>query len=129
MNNEINIDLSSQSSIRENLERIQEEQKKERLENNKLLKKFSDRKITSNKEEFQKEPKYHTCKRYNPCPICYKCMNKASHLYKSCQTCKIPFCNHTYADRKLMIRRKNFEISVTDEVEKELLQLAKEFGV
>lgn len=58
------------------------------------------------------EPKFKTCPRYNPCPICDKCMNKASHLYVSCQTCQIPICSHTYHDRELMIKRKNFILYV-----------------
>ena len=62
------------------------------------------------------EPKFKTCPRYDPCPICDKCRNKASHLYVACQTCKIPICSHTYSDREKMIKRKNFEIKVTEEV-------------
>ena len=62
------------------------------------------------------EPKFKNCPRYDPCPICDKCRAKASHLYVSCQTCKIPICSHTYADRDKMIKRKNFEIKVTEEV-------------
>lgn len=60
----------------------------------------------------QHEPKYKKCPRYNPCPICDKCMNKASHLYVACQTCQIPICSHSYADRDKMIKRENFIIFV-----------------
>lgn len=62
------------------------------------------------------EPKFKTCPRYDPCPICDKCRAKASHLYVACQTCRIPICSHTYADRDNMIKRKNFEMIVSEEV-------------
>ena len=75
----------------------------------------NDRLMRNNKDVFeQNELKFHTCNRYNPCPICSKCQNKASHLYVSCQTCKIPICSHTYADRDKMIKRKNFTIYIKD---------------
>ena len=51
-------------------------------------------------------------------------MNKASHLYVACQTCKIPICSHTYADRDKMIKRKNFTIFVSDDIMKEIKQLS-----
>lgn len=71
--------------------------------------------MRNNKDVFEEnEPKTKTCPRYNPCPICSKCQNKASHLYIACQTCKIPICSHTYADRDKMIKRKNFTIYVKD---------------
>lgn len=62
------------------------------------------------------EPKMKTCPRYDPCPICDKCRNKASHLYKACETCKIPICSHTYTDREKMIKRKNFVEIVSPEI-------------
>lgn len=69
-----------------------------------------------NRDNFEAgEPKFKTCPRYDPCPICDKCRNKASHLYVACQTCKIPICSHTYEDREKMIKRKNFTIPVTEE--------------
>lgn len=76
----------------------------------------------------QKEKKFKTCPRYNPCPICDKCMNKASHLYVACQTCKIPMCSHKYNDREKMIRRENFSIPVTDEVYEAIVELDKEIN-
>ena len=77
----------------------------------------NDRLMKNNKEIFEeKEPKMKTCHRYSPCPICSKCTNKASHLYVACQTCKIPICSHTYADRDKMIKRKNFIIYVADDI-------------
>jgi hypothetical protein len=76
----------------------------------------------------QKEKKFKTCPRYNPCPICDKCMNKASHLYVACQTCKIPMCSHKYSDREKMIKRENFSIPVTDEVYEAIVELDKEIN-
>jgi hypothetical protein len=76
-----------------------------------------------NKDIFeQHEPKYKTCPRYNPCPICDKCMSKASHLYKECEECSIPICSHTYNDREKMIKRKNF----IEYVDKETMDAIKE---
>ena len=74
----------------------------------------------------QMEPKFKTCPRYNPCPICDKCMNKASHLYVACQTCNIPICSHTWEDRNNMIKRKNFATEVNDEIYKEIEKLEGE---
>ena len=84
----------------------------------------NDKLMRNNKDIFEEgEPKAKTCPRYNPCPICAKCMNKASHLYVACQTCKIPICSHTYADREKMIKRKNFTQYVTKEVMDEIHKL------
>lgn len=70
------------------------------------------------------ERRFKTCPRYNPCPICDKCQNKASHLYDSCRECKIPICTHTYEDRDRMIKRSNFSIPVTEEVMNAIKELA-----
>jgi hypothetical protein len=48
------------------------------------------------------------CMRYKPCPICFKCMHKASHLYVKCQNCSVPLCVHSEKERAAMIRRENF---------------------
>lgn len=48
------------------------------------------------------------CTRYQPCPICYKCMVKASHLFIKCQNCQIPICGHNERARNFMIRRENY---------------------
>lgn len=70
-----------------------------------------------NRDMFERgEPKFKSCPRYDPCPICDKCRAKASHLYKSCEHCKIPICSHTYQDREKMIRRNNFTILVNDDI-------------
>lgn len=85
----------------------------------------NDRLMKNNKEIFEeKEPKMKTCPRYSPCPICSKCVNKASHLYVSCQTCKIPICSHTYADRDKMIKRKNFIVYVSDGIMNSIKELS-----
>lgn len=76
----------------------------------------NDKLLRNNKDIFEEhEPKYKTCPRYNPCPICSKCENKASHLYVACETCAIPICSHTYTDRERMIKRNNFIIYVEKE--------------
>lgn len=78
-----------------------------------------------NKDIFEKgEPKFKTCPRYDPCPICDKCRAKASHLYVACQTCQIPICSHTYEDREKMIKRKNFTVFVEHETMEEITKLA-----
>lgn len=69
------------------------------------------------------EPKFRTCKMYNPCPLCHKCLNKASHLYVRCQTCKIPICVHTHEDRARLLRRENFALTVTNETKKVIKEL------
>ena len=74
----------------------------------------------------QGEPKFKTCPRYDPCPICDKCRAKASHLYKACETCNIPICSHTYADREKMIKRNNFTQIVTPEVMAAIKELERE---
>lgn len=76
----------------------------------------------------QGEPKFKTCPRYDPCPICDKCRAKASHLYKACETCNIPICSHTYADREKMIKRNNFTQIVTPEVMAAIKELGRELN-
>lgn len=53
------------------------------------------------------------CSMYDPCPICFKCMNKATHLYVRCGDCPVQFCGHNHKQRSYMIRRENFAISVS----------------
>ena len=77
-----------------------------------------------NRDNYEEgEPKFKTCPRYDPCPICDKCRAKASHLYKACETCNIPICSHTYSDRENMIKRKNFTITVSKETMNEIKRL------
>jgi len=101
-----------------------------KFEEQKLRKYLKNKKLGSpNKIVFeQNERKFHTCPRYNPCPICDKCMNKASHLYVACQTCQIPICNHTYEDRKKMIKRENFAIPVDDDVYEYIKKLGEKYA-
>lgn len=69
-----------------------------------------------NDDIFAEEPKSRTCPRYDPCPICRKCMNKSSALYIACQYCKIPTCSHSYKQKDTMILRKNFTQYVSEDV-------------
>ncbi len=64
------------------------------------------------KEEFEAV----ACSRYNPCPVCYRCMSKASHLFELCAECPIPFCVHDDRTRNMVIKRENFAINVSPEV-------------
>ena len=93
--------------------------KRELQGNNKLM--------ARNKDIFAEgEPKFHTCKWYDPCPICEKCKNKASHLYVRCQTCKIPNCVHSHKDITKMIRRENFVFEIKDLKTKKAFKNLKE---
>ncbi|MCX7610345.1 MAG: hypothetical protein N2043_02000 [Ignavibacterium sp.] len=65
------------------------------------------------------------CDMYDPCPICYKCMVKASHLYNKCEYCPVEFCAHDNKKRNLLISRENFAIDVTDETGKEFIKLSQ----
>lgn len=85
--------------------------------NNKLL--------SRNKKVFEEhEPKFHTCNLYDPCPLCDKCRNKASHLYVRCQTCQIPICVHTHKDKEKMLRRSNFSVRVSEGTINNLSEIA-----
>ena len=82
-----------------------------------------------NKDIFEQgEIKFKTCPRYDPCPICDKCRAKASHLYVACQTCQIPICAHTYQDREKMIKRKNFIITVPENIMQTIKEIDKEIS-
>lgn len=86
--------------------------------NESLVKNIKDNmlKHKTNKEVFEESNVCFTkCPRYNPCPICNKCENKASHLYVKCGICEIPMCTHKYKDRENMIKRENNTINVTKE--------------
>jgi hypothetical protein len=50
---------------------------------------------------------------YEPCPICFRCKVKASHLYVKCQDCQVPICRHSDKNRNMMIRRENFAIKTS----------------
>jgi hypothetical protein len=108
----------AQSKDENGLSKFDEQKLRRALDGNKKL-------FSRNAEVFaQGEPRFHTCKMYDPCPICDKCRNKASHLYVKCQNCQIPICVHTYADRSKMIRRENFKLNVVDNVKDQLKEIA-----
>lgn len=65
------------------------------------------------------------CSMYDPCPINFKCMAKASHLYVRCEECAVPFATHDHKIRSKMIQRENFAISVTNDTGKEFFEASK----
>ncbi len=65
------------------------------------------------------------CSMYDPCPINFKCMAKASHLYERCQNCDVPFATHDHKIRSKMIKRENFAITVTPETGQKFLEASK----
>ena len=64
--------------------------------------------IRSRRRDWEEEAARMRCPRYAPCPICFKCTTKASHLFVKCQNCGVPICAHNEKDRAAMIRRENF---------------------
>jgi hypothetical protein len=93
----------------------------------KLIKNIKDNmnKHKTNKDLFEEDPNCFTrCPRYNPCPICNKCENKASHLYIKCERCEIPMCTHKYKDRENMIHREKNTIEVTSETIDKIKEIA-----
>lgn len=68
------------------------------------------------------------CPMYDPCPVCYKCQVKASHLYIQCAECPLEFCAHNYKQRSLIINRDNFAITVSKETFEKLSALSKRAG-
>lgn len=67
------------------------------------------------------------CSMYDPCPMCFKCMNRATHLYERCLNCPVQFCGHNHKQRSYMIRRDNFAIKVTKETGEKLKALVTQF--
>lgn len=65
------------------------------------------------------------CSMYEPCPICFKCQNKATHLYVRCEECPVQFCGHNHKQRSFIIRRENFAIKITDEAGKHFLEASE----
>ena len=110
-------DIAHKENEEEGISEFDEQKLRRELEGNKKL-------MARNADVFSKEePKFHTCQMYNPCPLCDKCLNKASHLYVKCQTCNIPICVHTHKDRGKMLKRKNFRLPVDKETYDYLLSL------
>lgn len=68
---------------------------------------------SNNQKMYLAEARRVGCSRYDPCPICFKCRVKASHLFKKCENCQVPFDRHSEKDRNFMIRRENFAIKQT----------------
>lgn len=100
------------------MSKFDEQKLRRELEGNKKL-------MGRNKDIFREaEPRFSTCPSYNPCCICDKCQNKASHLYVKCQICLIPICTHTNLNRQTMIRRKNFQIHVSKKTFEKIKNLA-----
>ncbi|WP_422661693.1 hypothetical protein ACK8P5_26590 (plasmid) [Paenibacillus sp. EC2-1] len=62
------------------------------------------------------------CSMYDPCPICFKCKAKASHLYVRCFDCPVEFCGHSEKQRAMLIRRENFAITVSKETERKIAE-------
>lgn len=91
--------------------------RKEVMSNKKLF--------AQNKDLFAEDKRFSTCSLYDPCRICSKCLNKASHLYVRCQNCGIPICTHKHKDRVTMIKRKNFAIKVSENTLKKLRELSE----
>lgn len=109
---------------------MQRKRKEEQLKDNKMIRDIqkNNNYVRSNKDKFMEgEPKFETCSLYEPCPICNKCLHKASHLYVRCETCKIPICTHKYKDREFMIRRDNFKLNVPNEVKDALRELGNKY--
>lgn len=81
----------------------------------------------TNRDEFTELGEF--CNRYTPCPICYKCRVKASHLFAKCEECPIPICVHEDRHINMLIKRKNFAQTVSEELINVLDEKAKELGV
>lgn len=112
-------DMVGHDKGKNDMSKFEEQKFRKDIMNNKKL-------FAKNKDLFIEEPLFQKCKRYNPCPICDKCLNKASHLYVRCQNCQIPICTHKHKDRITMIKRKNFKIKVSDKTEEAFINLSKE---
>ena len=65
------------------------------------------------------------CSMYEPCPLCFNCMVKATHLYDRCHHCPVQWCAHSHKQRAMMIRRENFSITVSPETGEALKALAQ----
>lgn len=97
---------------------IKEEDFEEKFDNH-LPQTMKDTKLLSNKDTLLDMAE--GCSKYLPCPLCYKCRNKGSHLYVKCDSCLIPICVHTDSQINMLIRRDNF----TQEVSKEMVDFLK----
>lgn len=57
-----------------------------------------------------------TCSRYEPCPVCYKCRVKGSHIYDKCDKCPIELCIHKDEHIGRFIVRDNFATPMQEDV-------------
>lgn len=80
--------------------------------------------LGSNTKEERRE-QANGCSMYDPCPLCYKCMNKAAHLYAKCASCPVQHDAHTHKNRSFFIKRENFGIEVTPETADQFKELGK----
>jgi hypothetical protein len=62
-------------------------------------------------EQFEKAARETNCFNYRQCPVCYKCVNKAPHLYEQCAKCKVAWCHHKEEDRSKLIKPENFYLA------------------
>lgn len=81
--------------------------------------------FTSRREDYEEEKKRVNCNNYDQCPVCYKCINKAGHLYEQCERCNIPLCHHNHESRKKLIRPNNFVLVANDELKESILKDVK----
>lgn len=77
------------------------------------------------KRKHQMKELSNNCSLYEPCPVNFRCIVKASHLYKRCEYCAVPPAQHNHKARAWAIRRENFAIKVTPETEQQFLALSK----
>lgn len=56
------------------------------------------------------------CMHYHKCPVCYKCMNADPSSYQECRECidGKDRCKHNDYKRSLVIKRENFDLSLTE---------------
>lgn len=54
------------------------------------------------------------CIRYEPCPVCYKCRVKGSHIYSKCDKCPIDICVHKDEHISRFVVRDNFETPMSE---------------
>ena len=45
------------------------------------------------------------CDWYDPCPICYRCMNRLQTKHDRCRECKVKTCTHSTVERNRLIRK------------------------
>jgi predicted amidophosphoribosyltransferase len=79
--------------------------------------------MSRKREEMLKRSK--GCPNYKPCPLCYSCENKATHLYVECESCEVPWDHHNHTAKSYMIKRPNFAIRVSEEAKEQLRELAE----